>query len=66
MKNTATALFIALGLFTAAASQAATPLMPSAAQTMSVSAKAKVKPAKHAKKATKAKKVKKVKDAAAM
>lgn len=57
MKKALTALFISLGLLTAAGAQTATPA--DAPMSMQTPAKAKVKPAKKAKKMHKVKKAKK-------
>lgn len=58
MKTALTALSLSIGLLFAASAQAASPLMPSALQMTSVSAAAKVKPAKRAKKGHKVRKAK--------
>jgi len=61
MKTAITSLFMTIGLLFAASAQAASPMMPSALGATTISAAAKVKPAKHAKKA----KVRKAKAAVA-
>lgn len=58
MKTAITALSMTIGLLFAASAQAASPVMPSALQMTSVSAAAKVKPAKRAKKTNKVRKAK--------
>ena len=58
MKTAITSLFMTIGLLFAASAQAASPVMPSALEMTSISASAKVKPAKRAKKSNKTRKAK--------